>query len=156
MRKKNILKAVVTMAVAFAFIMPVAAVANDGTKGIENYGYSYLKNIDITPPVIKEIAIGHSGPSELWNKTFGGTGYDNVGGGSSVQQTSDGGYFVAGEACSTVYTDIYLVKTNPSGGTIWTRTYSGARADMARSAQQTSDGGYVIAGSTSSIHPGRL
>ena len=45
-------------------------------------------------------------------------------------------------------TDVYLVKTNSFGDTLWTRTYGGSSIDHANSVQQTSDGGYVITGLT--------
>ena len=86
----------------------------------------------------------------LWTRTYGGT---NADGGSSVQQTSDGGYIVAGFTTSfgdTVNGDVYLIKTNVSGDTLWTRTYGGASYDFGYSVQQTSDGGYIITGVTCS------
>jgi hypothetical protein len=69
----------------------------------------------------------------------------------SAQQTSDGGYIIAGMS----FGDVYLIKTNASGDTLWTRTYGGANADWGYSVQQTSDGGYIIAGSTNSFRVGR-
>ncbi|MCX9076172.1 MAG: hypothetical protein OIN88_16225, partial [Candidatus Methanoperedens sp.] len=52
-------------------------------------------------------------PVEEWNKTFGGTGNE---GARSVQQTSDGGYILAGYAFSsgTGY-DAVLIKTDENG-----------------------------------------
>lgn len=157
MWKNNILKAVVAMAVAFAFIMPVAAVVNDRTIGnIERNSYSYMENIEITTPVIKEIALGNSGPSELWNKTFGGMGYDNVGGGSSVQQTSDGGYIMIGQTDSfgAGGYDFWLIKTDPNGNEEWNKTFGGASDDVGYSVIQTVDSGYICTGSTFSFGTG--
>jgi hypothetical protein len=53
-------------------------------------------------------------------RTYGGVGDDF---GRSVQQTSGGGYIVAGETYSfgAGGGDVYLVKTNSSGDTLWTR-----------------------------------
>ena len=50
----------------------------------------------------------------LWQRTFGGTDYD---GAYSVQQTSEGGYILAGYTCSfgAGVNDAYLVKTDASG-----------------------------------------
>jgi hypothetical protein len=85
----------------------------------------------------------------LWTRTYGGSDDD---GASSVQQTADGGYIVAGSTSSFgVGGDFYLVKTNSSGYTLWTRTYGGSAGDRANSVQQTADGGYIVAGSTSSF-----
>ena len=87
----------------------------------------------------------------LWTRIFYGTGWDDYG--SSVQQTTDGGYVIAG-ANSTGLGDVYLIKTDASGDTLWTRTFGGDSIDEAEYVQQTSDGGYVIAGSTCSFGAG--
>jgi hypothetical protein len=83
----------------------------------------------------------------LWTRTYGGPEHEE---GYSVQQTSDGGYIVAGHTTSfgAGQDDVYLVKTNASGDTLWTRTCGGPEDDEGRSVQQTTDGGYIIAGTT--------
>lgn len=93
-------------------------------------------------------------PGTLWTRNFGGPGYDW---GSSVQQTSDEGYIVAGSTSShgTGSLDVWLIKTDPNGDTLWTRTYGGTEPDYANSVQQTSDGGYILTGSTESYGMGR-
>jgi hypothetical protein len=85
----------------------------------------------------------------LWTKTHGGTDYD---GGWSVQQTTDEGYIVAGGSYSSGSGDqVFLVKTNASGDTLWTRTYGGTSYDWGWSVQQTTDGGYIMTGRTYSF-----
>lgn len=81
----------------------------------------------------------------MWTRIYGGFDYDV---GRSLQTTSDQGYIIAGETASfgTGGKDIYLIKTNTNGDTMWTRTYGRAADDWGNSAQQTSDGGYIIAG----------
>jgi hypothetical protein len=89
----------------------------------------------------------------LWTKTYGGTNADQ---GYGVQQTSDSGYILVGHTDSYgggLY-DIYLIKTNANGDTIWTKTYGGINRDEGRSVQQTSDGGYIITGGTQSFGAG--
>ena len=88
-----------------------------------------------------------------WERTYGGTRIDN---GSSVLQTVDGGYMIAGstESFGAGDSDVYIIKTNALGDTLWTRTYGGPRADAGSSIQQTADGGYIIAGRTTSFGAG--
>ena len=89
----------------------------------------------------------------LWQKAFGGLGYDE---GYSVCQTSDGGYIIAGytDSFGAGWWDVYLIKTNALGDTLWSRTYGGWDLDLGNSVQQTSDGGYIIAGWTWSFGAG--
>ena len=63
--------------------------------------------------------------------------------GYSVQQTSDGGYIVAGKNGNS---DVYLVKADSGGNETWSRSFGGASTDIVFSVQQTSDGGYIITG----------
>jgi hypothetical protein len=90
----------------------------------------------------------------LWTRTYGGSSAEYL---YSMQQTSDGGYILAGETMSfgAGVWDVYPVKTDSNGDTLWTRTYGGSGADYAYSVQETSDGGYVIAGGTMSFGAGR-
>jgi hypothetical protein len=87
---------------------------------------------------------------ELWAKTFEALGRDH---GWSVQQTSDSGYVIAGSTSPSgpEPTDVYLIKTDPSGDTVWTRTFGGSSLDEGLAVQQTVDDGYIIAGWTMSF-----
>ncbi len=90
--------------------------------------------------------------NRIWAKTYGGTEYDRA---YSVQQTSDGGYIVAGYTFSFgAGSDVFLIKTDANGNVIWAKTYGGTNWDEAFSVQQTSDGGYIVAGRTSSFGAG--
>jgi hypothetical protein len=72
--------------------------------------------------------------------------------GWSVRQTVDGGYIVAGHTYSfgAGVRDVYFVKTDQYGDTVWTRAYGGAGQEYAYSVRQTADGGYIVAGRTKS------
>jgi uncharacterized delta-60 repeat protein/prepilin-type N-terminal cleavage/methylation domain-containing protein len=88
-----------------------------------------------------------------WAKTIGGNGYDEA---DSIQQTSDGGYIMAGytDSFGAVNGDVFIVKLDSSGNLSWAKTIGGNGTDYAYSIQQTSDGGYIIAGSTNSFGAG--
>jgi hypothetical protein len=80
-------------------------------------------------------------------KAYGEAYWDE---GNSVQQTSDGGYIVAGETYSLGADGVFLIKTDANGNIIWAKTYGGTGGEGAFSVQQTSDGGYIVAGYTGS------
>jgi uncharacterized delta-60 repeat protein len=88
-----------------------------------------------------------------WGNSYGGTGYDYA---NSVQQTSDGGYIVAGSTTSFGDTngDCWILKLNPDGTVAWQKTYGGTGADVANFVQQTLDGGYIVVGVTDSFGAG--
>ncbi|RLF08229.1 MAG: hypothetical protein DRJ60_00880 [Thermoprotei archaeon] len=88
-----------------------------------------------------------------WAKTIGGASY---GYGNSIQQTSDGGYVIAGHTGSygAGNADVFAVKLDSSGNLSWAKTIGGTNSDYGRSIQQASDGGYVITGSTYSYGAG--
>jgi predicted secreted protein len=89
----------------------------------------------------------------VWTKTFGGINSDCA---YMVRQTPDQGFIIIGETESfgAGGKDVWLIKTNSSGDTIWTKTYGGTGDDVAYSITQTLDGGYIIAGKTESFGAG--
>jgi len=92
-------------------------------------------------------------PDTLWTKIYGG---DETDVGLSVQQTSDKGYILTGYSLSfgNGSSDIWVIKTDSLGDTLWTKIYGGASTDHGISAQQTADGGYILVGWTFSYGNG--
>ncbi|MCH8318367.1 MAG: hypothetical protein IIA88_07695, partial [Bacteroidetes bacterium] len=64
----------------------------------------------------------------IWEKSFGEKGNDA---GWSVQQTTDGGYIIAGEMSTSRSgkTYVYLVKTNAKGDILWEKSFGGKDLD---------------------------
>jgi hypothetical protein len=89
----------------------------------------------------------------LWTRTYGGD-RDDIG--LSVQQVSDGGYTIAGwtDSYGAGNQDVYVIRTDHQGDTLWTRTYGGASYDYGQSVQQSHDGAFVVGGHTSSFGAG--
>jgi hypothetical protein len=90
-----------------------------------------------------------------WQKTLGGSAGDYA---SSIEQTADGGYILAGETASSdedlTYNhgsyDFWVVKLSVIGTIQWQKTFGGSNIDEAQSIQQSADGGYIVAGNTNS------
>jgi hypothetical protein len=80
-----------------------------------------------------------------WNKTYGGSTEDF---GYFAQQTSDGGYIIAGYTNSfgAGKFDYFLVKTDAIGNILWNKTYGGTDDELLSICKQTSDGGYIMGG----------
>ncbi|NQS98339.1 MAG: hypothetical protein HQ591_07790, partial [candidate division Zixibacteria bacterium] len=111
------------------------------------------KSLIILTAVILLSITAFSQPDTLWTQTFGGSFPDY---GESVQQTTDGGYIIAGRTGSYPNYDVYLIKSDTNGNEQWWQTFGGSSDDEGKSVQQTSDGGYIIAGYTSSYGAGNL
>jgi hypothetical protein len=82
----------------------------------------------------------------IWTKLYGG---DSINGeGISVCVTSDGGYVVSGIVRTTESSDIWLIKTDSQGDSLWSKKYGESGSWFSGPyIQQTLDGGYVVAGS---------
>lgn len=96
----------------------------------------------------------------LWTKTYtspiGGEGY-------CIQEMDDG-YIICGtttqwffysQVAATDGTDLWLLKTDKNGDTLWTRFYGGEESDMGFCVQQTADTGFIVVGYTQSFGAGQ-
>jgi hypothetical protein len=81
----------------------------------------------------------------LWDRAYGGPLEDI---GFSVDVCSDGGFIITGLTYSYAVGqhDLYLIRTDANGDTLWTKTYGTADYDQGRSVVETDDGGFIIAG----------
>lgn len=87
--------------------------------------------------------------SQGWIKTCG------YGEGLSLQETIDKGFIISGCTLHNNYPDdVYIIKTDINGDTLWTRTYGESAEECGHSIQQTTDSGYIIAGFSSFYGPG--
>lgn len=90
-----------------------------------------------------------------WARTIGGTQLDRA---ATVEQTTDGGYFVSGpaESVSNGGIDILGVKLDAQGNLDWARSYGGNLDDAAdlwgNASVQASDGGFYMVGTTNSFN----
>lgn len=85
-------------------------------------------------------------PDTLWTKTIG---YDVGEYLTSIEQTSDGGFILAGftESFSVDSSaEYWLVRLNSSADTVWTKVYTAGEKYEDQRALQTADGGFAIAG----------
>lgn len=97
-------------------------------------------------------------PAIQWQKSLGGSLADKA---NSIQQTTDGGYIVAGETNSndgdvTVNngtantTDYWVAKIDATGLLSWQKNLGGDNEDRANAIVQTADGGYMVVGASRS------
>ena len=126
-------------------------------SGYVMIGGSFSNNIDLSSNEgdsdIWVMKLGAEGESQ-WSKTFGGKGLDF---GTSIQQTTDGGYILSACTGSGGDTDIppgaggndiLVIKLDTDGNMEWQKLYGGSRHDGPKKIIQTSDGGYLVGGNT--------
>lgn len=87
----------------------------------------------------------------VWETNLGGSEFDIA---QSIEQTSDGGYIVAGYSASSDgdvggnygEEDYWIVKLDALGNLVWETNLGGSLEDYACDIQQTIDQGYIVAG----------
>lgn len=91
----------------------------------------------------------------MWQKCLGGSSWELL---SSIQETSDGGYIIAGSSESNNGDvtgnngnwDYWIVKTDSLANIEWQKSLGGGFDDKSTDIKQTFDGGYIVIGSTES------
>lgn len=146
---------------------------------IGNYDLNTAKSIQQTPDggyvVIgytsfnEENVLNHHGGSDIWvlkltnrrhiqwEKTLGGSKDEFA---SSINQTKDGGYIIAGTTKSIDGditnkieengTDYWIIKLDAIGNIEWQKVFGGDSFDHTSEAKETTDGGFIIVGSSRS------
>jgi len=82
-----------------------------------------------------------------WTKKYGGNDWDFV---YDLTITYDSGFVFCGETYNNTagQSDVFVVRTNKNGDTLWTKTIGGNLIDKGNSIIETSDSSIVIAGMT--------
>ncbi len=118
-----------------------------GLTGTSDSGYAIVGytgpygNYDMF--IIRTDSLGDS----LWMATFGGADDEQA---NAVAETNDGGFMIVGttESYGAGSSDIYVVRTNSSGDSLWTKTFGDTLGESAYGIEKTSDGAFVIVGNS--------
>jgi hypothetical protein len=83
----------------------------------------------------------------IWEKTYGGSGTEDA---YAMDLVNDGGYILTGRTYSygAGESDIWLVRTDSKGDTLWTKTLGGTYSEWGKAVEQTMDNGYMVFGYT--------
>jgi hypothetical protein len=137
-----------------------------GANGLSDKGYSVSQTSDGGYIISGTTASFGSGGDDMyvikttstgaisWTAVIGTAGVNEAG--RKIQQTSDGGYIVAGytDGIGQSFYDVLLVKINSAGVVQWKKTYGGSSFDFAYTVQQTTDNGFIIGATTNSFGAG--
>ena len=101
------------------------------------------------------VQIGLNGDT-AWTKEYQDTLHSfSTGTSNSIIKTSDSNYVFCGSRLdATNNRDAWLVKFDPNGDTLWTRSYGGGSFDNANVVCQAPDTGFVLMGTTKSFSAG--
>ncbi|WP_070104775.1 stalk domain-containing protein [Caldisericum exile] len=79
----------------------------------------------------------------MWAKAFGTNSDDTA---SSIAETSDGGFVIAGTYGEGSAKLFLVIKLTSNGSLSWAKTYKNSNINISHSIKQTSDGGYIVLG----------
>lgn len=127
------------------------SVIQTADKGFIMTGFAHIDYYDSTRHTdVFVVKIDSSGVEE-WRKLFGGTANEV---GTAVRQDDNGNYFISGTTHSFgtgTGSNMYLVKLDTAGNTLWEKTYGGSLSETASGLWITQDGGCMLTGSTNSF-----
>jgi hypothetical protein len=115
------------------------------------YVIAYTRGLTTGNADIGLVRIDATGDT-LWTRSYGSLTVDGC---YDITRTIDSGLVLVGWTYAGAGgSDIYVIKTDMNGDTLWTRTYGGTEDDYGYSVQQTDDHGYIITGFTNSFSSG--
>lgn len=136
----------------FNFALPVLQTSDGGYiaagNARTNNGYVQgIHSISLDMWVVKTDSQGNF----QWQKCLGSQGGESA---ASIEQTTDGGYIVAGYTSVSGGDvvghhgsgDMWIVKLDSLGNLVWQQCIGGTGGEIAHSIKQTTDGGYIVAG----------
>ncbi len=90
----------------------------------------------------------------LWQRTYGGALEEQA---FDVVELADHGFILAGSTRSfgAGLRDVYMIRTDSAGDTVWTRAFGGTSNDYARSLAQNAAGEFLALGTTNSFGAGQ-
>ncbi len=108
---------------------------------IAGYSNSFSGNGNFDAYLIRTDNIGN----KLWEKTYGGESWEKI---NDAVITKDSAILMVGESqpVNGQSTEIYIVKTNFSGDTLWTKTFGTAGNDRANTVINLADSSFIIGG----------
>jgi len=88
-----------------------------------------------------------------WFKNYSNAGLQEC---HYIQNVPGGGFIMVGDADSLSNglgdTDVWLIRTDDNGDTLWTKTIGGSKKDGGKTVENTSDGGFFLVGITRSFN----
>jgi hypothetical protein len=107
--------------------------------GLGRFGNAYIVKVD-------------SSGDTLWTRQYGGEGIDVF---ADMLLTDNGSTISIGLTDTpNDWENIFIVKTNSDGETVWNKNYGGNQKDVGLSITEANDSGYVITGVTKSVSVG--
>lgn len=118
-------------------------ILKDSTNGffISGYSNSFSGNGNFDAYLIRTDLIGNV----LWEKTYGGDNWEKI---NDAIITKDSSIIIVGESqpLNGISSNIYVIKTNYSGDTVWTKTFGTSGNDRANTIINLPDSTLIIGG----------